>query len=131
MSDIPNVQGTTTFAEIETIISEYLAARDWLDNPSRSIATSIVLEAGELLEHYQWSDKPVGSIEEVGAELADIMIYAFQFAHTNNIDIAQAILNKLEKTAKKYPAEAFKNKDSAEMHEAWMTAKRNYKKEGL
>ncbi|MGF7228392.1 MAG: MazG-like family protein [Candidatus Saccharibacteria bacterium] len=131
MSDIPNVQGTTTFAEIETIISEYLAARDWLDNPSRSIATSIVLEAGELLEHYQWSDKPVGSIEEVGAELADIMIYAFQFAHTNNIDIAQAILNKLEKTAKKYPAEAFKNKDSAEMHEAWMTAKRNYKKESL
>lgn len=131
MSNIPNVQSDKTFAEIETIISEYLAARDWLNNPSRGLATSIALEASELLEHYQWSEEPVGSMEEVGAELADIMIYAFQFAHSNNIDITQAILKKLEKTAKKFPAEAFKNKSEDEMHKAWLDAKLNYKKEGL
>lgn len=131
MSNISIVQGDKTFADIDRIISEYLQARDWLNNPSRSIATSIMLEAGELLEHYQWSDKPVGSRDELGEELADVLIYAFQFAHTNNIDIADAIIQKLEKTKKKYPAEAFKNKTKDEMHEAWMDAKLNHKKEGL
>lgn len=131
MADIPTTQSTKTFAEIGNTISEYLAARDWLDNPSRSVAISIALEASELLEHYQWSNEPVGSREEIGEELADILIYAFQFAHTNNIDIAEAILKKLEKTRKKYPAEAFKNKNKQEMHEAWMDAKRHHRKDGV
>lgn len=131
MSDISTTQSNRTFAEIEMIISEYLAARDWLDNPSRSVATSIVLEASELLEHYQWSDQPVGTREELGSELADILIYAFQFAHTNDIDLCQAIIDKLEKTKKKYPAEAFKNKDKTEMHNAWMDAKLRHQKDGL
>lgn len=131
MSDITIVQGQQTFAEVDRIISEYLAERDWLNNPSRSIATSIVLEAGELLEHYQWSDKPVGSKDDIGEELADVLIYAFQFAHTNNIDIAEAIFKKLEKTKKKYPAEAFKNKSKDEMRQAWVEAKTKHHKDGL
>lgn len=122
-------QSDKTFAEIGDTISTYLSERDWLDNPSRSIAMSIALEAAELMEHYQWSDKPVGSREELAAELADVLIYAFQFAQSNQIDIADAILKKLEKTKKKYPAEAFKNKNASEMHEAWMNAKTNHKKE--
>lgn len=131
MSDITPVQGTKTFAEIDITISEYLAERDWLHDDSRSLAMSIVLEATELMEHYQWSDKPVGSRDELGEELADVLIYAFQFARANNVDIADAILKKLEKTRKKYPAEAFKNKTKDEMQKAWMDAKLNHKKEGL
>lgn len=129
MSSIPNVQGAKTFAEIETIISEYLNERGWLNNPSRSIAISIQLEAAELLEHYQWSEEPVGNKQEIASELADILIYAFQFARTNDIDLAQAILDKLEKTRKKYPAESFKGKGSDEMRAAWLEAKKNHKKE--
>jgi dCTP diphosphatase len=131
MSSISNVQDNRTFAEIETIISEYLDARGWLDNPSRSIAISIQLEAAELLEHYQWSEKPVGSKEEIGSELADILIYAFQFARTNDINLADAILAKLEKTQKKYPVEAFKDKAGEEMRDAWLEAKKNHKKEEI
>lgn len=123
-------QSEKTFAEIGDTISEYLEARDWLDNPSRSVAMSIVLEAAELMEHYQWSSEPVGSRDEIGEELADVLIYAFQFAQSNNIDIADAILKKLEKTKKKYPAEAFKNKSAQEMHNAWVDAKMHHKKEG-
>jgi len=137
MSDIEPTQSTETtqsnktFAEVGDIITDYMVARDWLKNPPRNLATSIVLEASELLEHYQWSDKPVGSREELGEELADILIYAFQFAHINKIDIADAMLKKLEKSGKKYPAEAFKDKNSEERHEAWMQAKLNHHKEGL
>lgn len=126
-----NVQSDKSFKEISQIITDYLTARDWQNNPSRSVAISIVLEATELLEHYQWSDKPVGSKKEIGSELADILIYAFQFAHTNEIDIAQAIIDKLEVTKKKYPAEAFKDKSKDEIFSAWQDAKLNHKKEGL
>ncbi len=131
MADFETTQSDKTFAEIGDIITEYMIARDWLKNDSRSLVTSITLEAAELLEHYQWSDKPVGTREELGEELADILIYAFQFAHINKIDIADAMLKKLDKAAKKYPAEAFKNKNSEERREAWMQAKLNHHKEGL
>lgn len=131
MAQAPVTQSSTSFAEIEQIITTYLQERDWLGNPSRGLATSIALEAGELLEHYQWSEEPTGNNRELAAELADIFIYAFQFAHANNIDIAQAIIDKLEITKKKYPAEAFKNKSDAEKHDAWLTAKLNHRKTGL
>ena len=131
MDNIQNVQSNRSFAEIETIINTYLAERDWLGNSSRSLAISMALEAGELLEHYQWSDKPVGSKDELASELADVFIYAFQLAYNNNIDVAQAIIDKLEITKKKYPAEAFKNKSGAEHRDAWLNAKMNHKKEGL
>jgi NTP pyrophosphatase (non-canonical NTP hydrolase) len=131
MPNIIATQSHMTFAEIEAAITTYLAARDWLDGQPRNLATSIVLEAAELLEHYQWSDKPVGSQQELGEELADILIYAFQFAYINKIDMAQAILDKLEKAKQKYPAENFKNKDDAERREAWMDAKLKHKKAGL
>lgn len=131
MPAIPVTQSTATFADIEKIITEYLAERDWLQNASRNIATSIVLEASELLEHYQWSDRPVGSHQDLRLELADVLIYAFQYAHANNIDMAAAIQEKLEITRKKYPAEDFKDKSAEDRSSAWMQAKLKHKKEGL
>lgn len=124
-------QSDKTFQEVSQLIWDYLEARDWHDNPPRGLATSIVLEAGELLEHYQWRDKPVGSKEELAEELADIFIYAIQYAQVTEIDIAAAIEKKLAKTEKKYPAESFKGKGEAERTASWLDAKVNYKKEGL
>ncbi len=124
-------QSDKTFQDINQIIWDYLEARDWHKNPPRGLATSILLEAGELLEHYQWRDEPVGNREELAEELADIFIYAFQFAQVTGIDITEAIEKKLTKTAKKYPAETFKGKGEAERTASWLDAKVNYKKEGL
>jgi NTP pyrophosphatase (non-canonical NTP hydrolase) len=124
-------QSDQTFDEIAQIIWQYLVEREWQNNPSRGLATSIALEAGELLEHYQWHDEPVGDKEELAAELADIFIYAFQFAMTNDIDIAGAMKLKLDKAAKKYPAKSFQGKSAEERSAAWIDAKLHYKKEGL
>jgi NTP pyrophosphatase (non-canonical NTP hydrolase) len=124
-------QSDTTFEEINALIWQHLEERNWTNNPSRGVAVSIALEANELLEHYQWSDKPVGSREELAEELADILIYAFQFAQKNNIDIAEAITQKLKKAAEKYPAELFKNATDDERRTAWLAAKKNYRKTGL
>lgn len=124
-------QSEASFDEMNKLILEHLEARDWLGNPARGLAISIALEANELLEHYQWSDDPVGGKAAVAEELADILIYAFEFAQANDIDIFEEMKAKLAKAAKKYPAEAFKGKTGEERRQAWRQAKMNHKKEGL
>jgi len=126
-----NQQADTTFEEIQELIRKHLEERDWMSSPSRGLAISIVLEASELLEHYQWQDEPVGDKQALAEELADILIYAFQFALKNGIDIPAAIKQKLAKSAQKYPAEMFKGKSGKEMQAAWIDAKLQHKKEGL
>lgn len=124
-------QSNDSFESINRLILKHLEDRDWLGNPPRGLATSISLEASELLEHYQWSDSPVGGKQGISEELADIFIYAFEFAQANDIDIVEAIQAKLEKAGQKYPAEDFKGKAGDERREAWMQAKLRHQKKGL
>lgn len=120
-----------TFNEVSEKIRAHLEERDWQNNSTRSLVVSIVLEASELLEHYQWTEEPIGSSEDLASEIADILIYTFQVAQNNNIDIAQAILNKLKVAAKKYPAKDFKGKSVEQKQQAWIKNKLQHQKEGL
>ena len=124
-------QSDKSFEDINKQVYKQLADRDWLGLAPRGLATSIALEAAELLEHYQWHDEPVGSKEDIADELADIMIFSFNFALENRIDIVEAIERKLEKAAKKYPTENFKNKTAAEKRQNWLNAKIKHRKERL
>jgi NTP pyrophosphatase (non-canonical NTP hydrolase) len=124
-------QSSTSLEELNQLIWEHLEARDWHQASPRGLAVSLSLEANELLEHYQWRDAPVGSKEELAAELADILIYAFQFAQSQQIDIESAIRGKLKKAAQKYPAAKFKGKAANDMLKEWVDTKiqhRNHKK---
>ncbi|HET8669979.1 MAG TPA: MazG-like family protein [Candidatus Saccharimonadales bacterium] len=115
--------------ELSRIVWRHLIDRDW-DNPSeRSLAISLSLEANELLEHYQWQDKALGDKEALGEELADILIYALQYAHVIGVDPAAVIRDKLAKSAEKYPAEKFKGKNDAEMRQQWLEAKARHRAE--
>jgi dCTP diphosphatase len=124
-------QSSASFDEISKLIWNHLEERDWNTPKQQGIAISIALEAAELLEHYQWSEDPVGGKQALSEELADILIYCFQFAQQEDIDIAEAIKGKLAKAAEKYPATQFKGKQGEDMRRAWQDAKRKYKKEGL
>jgi NTP pyrophosphatase (non-canonical NTP hydrolase) len=121
-------QSDKTFQEIADRIYRHLEERDWLDNTPRSLAIS---KSNELLEHYQLHDKPVGDKTALAEELADIFIYAFEFANSQGIDIPAAIEDKLVKAAMKYPAENFKNKSKEEREQSWLDSKRRHQKEGL
>jgi len=121
-----------TFEQAVTLYREFLKARNWSNGNPRDLAISISLEANELLEHYQWADTPVGTPDELADELADILLYAIQFADHYGIDIPSSLQNKMEKSAKKYPAEDFTSTDPHALREAWLTAKkRHVKKESL
>ncbi len=127
----PPIQSDATFEEINQQIWQHIYERDWHHNPARGLAISIALEANELLEHYQWSSDPVGDKTAIAEELADIFIYAFEFAQANDIDIPAAIKDKLEKAAIKYPAEQFKGKSTEERSSSWYAAKLKHTKKGL
>jgi NTP pyrophosphatase (non-canonical NTP hydrolase) len=96
--------------EIEERIDAFNKARDWdqFHSPA-NLAKSIAIEAGELLECFQWDEKNY-SLQDVSEELADVMNYCFQMAMVLDVDPKEIIMSKIEKTEKKYPVEKAKGK---------------------
>ena len=126
MNDVDN----STFEQVVEKIMTHVRARKWDQaNTSRGLAISMSLEANELLEYFQWDEESFGSKEDIASELADIFIYMVQFADKNGIDLLPSVLEKLEKSAKKYPVEIFEIVDKNERNKVWLETKRNYKKD--
>ena len=105
---------TATLEELKQSVAAFAEERDWIQYHSlKSLAMSISIEAGELMERFQWSDNAASntlvgdaaarlSIED---ELADVLIYSLQFANRAEIDLSQAIKRKMAINAEKYPVE--------------------------
>lgn len=90
----------------ETIeaLKEFVAERDWDQfHTIPNLAKSVSIEAAELLEHFQWSDD--FNQAEVQDELADVLTYCFLLAEKLGVDPEELIIQKLAKTANKYPVE--------------------------
>lgn len=91
-------------------IRKFRDERDWMQfHDPKNLAVSIVIEAAELLEQFQWKDKKAveqhirENREEIADELADVAIYLTELADNLGIDLIQAMNSKLEKNARKYP----------------------------
>ena len=93
--------------ELSKKVIEFTKERDWDQFHSpENLAKSISIEAGELLECFQWNNKY--NLDEVKEELADIINYCILMADKLGVDAKQIVLDKMEKTAKKYPIEKAK-----------------------
>lgn len=124
------VKDKVSFEEVQETVMNHVRERGWdKEYTSRGLAISISLEANELLEYFQWGEDTFGSREDLASELADVFIYAIEFADKNDIDILPAILQKLKKSAQKYPAELFQSKTKEERERAWLEAKQKYQKD--
>ena len=89
------------------MLRKFNAERDWDQFHSpENLAKSVAIEAGELLECFQWS--PEYKEENVKEELADVMMYCLMLADAINADPKQIMLEKLKKNAAKYPIEKAK-----------------------
>lgn len=94
--------------EIMDKLENFNKERDWNQFHSpENLAKSICIEAGELLECFQWDGKNYNRQEAV-EELADVFTYCFQMAMKLEVSPKEIILDKLEKTKKKYPVEKSK-----------------------
>lgn len=103
--------------ELTEKIKKFRDERDWMQfHNHKDMALSLMLEAAEVLEHFQW--KSMGEIEsyaksnkdEIAEELADVAMYLFELADNLGIDLSEAVKIKLDKNAKKYPVEKAKGR---------------------
>lgn len=95
---------------IETLRA-FMAERDWGQFHSpENLAKSVSIEAGELLECFQWNGD--GDRDEVADELADVLTYALLLADALELDPEQIVRAKLERTRQKYPIEKAKGRST-------------------
>lgn len=89
--------------------------RDWKQfHNSKDVALSLVLEANELLEHFQWKNgKELEEYtnshkKEIGDELSDILYWVLLMSHDLDIDIVKALDSKMAENEAKYVLEKAK-----------------------
>lgn len=88
-------------------IRKFRDDRDWKQFHSpENFAKSIVIEAAELLENFQWNGEY--DLQNLKEELADVMIYCLLLADDLNINIIENMHQKIDKNEKKYPVEKAK-----------------------
>jgi len=82
-------------------MDRFVRSKGWYEADSkrpqtpRNLSISLALEAAEILEHFQWRDE-VNDKEELASELADVALYLLELASVTEIDLEEAMLNKLK-----------------------------------
>lgn len=103
----------TSVAHLRQIVRDFVDARHWRKfHAPKNLSMALAIEAAELMEHFQWMDvepsrqiaEDPEALHEVGEELADVICYALAIANALDLDVAQAVRNKMLKNAVKYPA---------------------------
>jgi dCTP diphosphatase len=105
---------TTTLAALKDRVLAFARARDWEQfHAPKNLSMALAAEAGELMEHFLWCS-PEESRQiaagpakrsKIAEELADVVIYALEFANATGLDVAAAIETKMAANAEKYPVE--------------------------
>ena len=106
----------TTIADLRAQLEAFITERDWAQFHSpKNLSMAIAIEAAELMEHFQWltTEESESLVEEratrgqVMDELADVLLYCLSLANALDVDLSEAIINKLAHNARKYPADEY------------------------
>jgi NTP pyrophosphatase (non-canonical NTP hydrolase) len=97
-------------SDLQKRVVAFRDARDWkqFHNP-KDVALSLVLEAAELMEHFQWKtpqeidEHLKNKNKEVGEELMDVLYWVLLSANDLGIDIEKAFNRKMAQNERKYP----------------------------
>ncbi len=103
---------STVITELRQLVQQFVDERDWnsFHNP-KNLSMSLAIEAGELMEHFQWltpaeADQVCQDPErkhQVTEELADCLAYVIAIANAMEIDLSEALKAKMIRNAEKYP----------------------------
>lgn len=109
-----------TLAELTELVQLFCEERDWdkFHNP-KDLAIGLSTEANELLDIFRFkSEDDMREImetpekrEHVTEELADVFFFLLRFAQMNQIDLCNALTDKLGKNDRKYPVEKIRGKN--------------------
>ncbi len=109
----------TPVQQLKDLMRTFVDERDWRQFHSpKNLSMSLAIEAAELMEHFQWIDVPASrqvkqdpaKLAAIGEELADVICYALALANELEIDVTDAVRNKMVKNAVKYPAAEFRGR---------------------
>jgi len=98
------------------IILKFRRERDWAKfHRPKDLAAAISVESSELLELFLWREmEEAGEVREddelmisIREEVADILIYLLYLSHDLNIDLREAVMDKVVKNAEKYPQDDY------------------------
>jgi NTP pyrophosphatase (non-canonical NTP hydrolase) len=96
--------------ELRLLLQQFADERDWNRyHTPKNLAAALIVEAGELLEHFQWLSQgesqalDQGKRQEVAHEMADVLIYLVRMADQLGIDLLEAAADKMVLNARKYP----------------------------
>jgi dCTP diphosphatase len=111
----------TTVADLKQMVREFRDRREWKQfHTPKNLSMAIAVEAAELMEEFLWLDsdeelrlaEDSSRLEQLGAELADILIYALSFANSLGLDVTTAVSRKLARNEQKYPESEYRGKSS-------------------
>ena len=98
--------------DLNLAVRKFADERDWHQFHSpKNLAMALIVEAGELVEHFQWLSRQQSldlddeQRRAVSLEMADVLIYLVRMADRLNIDLLRAAEDKIAINAEKYPAE--------------------------
>jgi NTP pyrophosphatase (non-canonical NTP hydrolase) len=112
MEQTAKLDSERTIFDLRQAVRKFVAERNWEGyHTPKNLATSIAIEAAEIMEHFQWMTAEQSleavtrpdSYAAIAAELADVMIYCLSFANSAGIDISSAVLAKLERNKQRFP----------------------------
>ena len=110
---------TATIATLKARVLAFVHERDWEQfHAPKNLSMALAAEAGELMEHFLWAtaeESRAVAVDpakraKIADELADVIIYALEFANVTGLDVAAAIEAKMAANAKKYPVEKAKGR---------------------
>lgn len=106
-----------SLSDLAAELDRFATARDWHQFHSpKNLASALIVEAAELLEHFQWSTEAQSreltepQRAEVAAEMADVLLYLVQLGNALGIDPVAAAQDKLKLNEARFPAERFRGR---------------------
>ena len=108
-----------TLARLKEQVAKFIAARDWQKyHRPKNLAMSIAIEAGELLELFQWldhreCDEGLADPEvrkKLADEMADVLAFLLSLSNVTGIDLAASFEAKMKANGEKYPVEEVKGR---------------------
>lgn len=109
----------TTIAQLRQLVDAFVSERDWQQfHAPKNLSIALAIEAAELMEHFQWLDAAESRAVAhdakrralVGEELADVVCYALAMANELGLDLSDAVRDKMQKNAQKYPADEYRGR---------------------
>jgi NTP pyrophosphatase (non-canonical NTP hydrolase) len=106
------VEQRNDLMELRELVRQFVNERDWDKfHTPKNLATALSVEASELLEPFQWlvsgdkSELDEARLTAIRHEMADVLVYLVRLADKMDVDLFQAVLEKMALNRAKYPAD--------------------------